>query len=605
MGNTFRKKHPLEHLTKPTGLYPEGTPNWKGAVIAKCIYSGKMAPRFPGVEDESGTVKCECPICFLYYPDHAMNATSCCKQEVCTECVLQVLKPSEPATCPFCNKNGLKFVVKVAAVEQPERFGLSAEQYGRYVQDVRRLKEKGKAAANSESSQANLVTATKKERAEHEEYCAQLNRAAELERQTSPTLKAFNRSVQGRQVPSYSLDSSGAFNRNYRAPPAQGRRSGGGSPRRRGSRRGRVLRGNSASAAATNRQQQLSSTTFDIPGDLAQMLTQGNIEELMMAEAIRRSMAESATSSSEATPGGTVSGTDANTEEDQAVSEENSRKEETPLEKAIRLSLLEANEPEALQSTELSVEDRPAKREDGDHADNEDKKAAADTSIGRKSEVQESVGNIHAKNLEDAKFLSRVEATLEDDCKKGSADSKRSAREVDASTEVKIPTVPPQALAQPPSETFANREEHTGNGATVETSETIAIEEALKQDTSAKLTVQTSTPGDTGAVVGGGSGDEVIAGRKSDEGGEVSESAESTDLDARKPSDAEDSTSGPVKEPDSTPRPEVQATNSAGSKTEELEGSSLEVPGKTLPAREDAEGDTPVVKNDGAVTELE
>lgn len=67
----------------------------------------------------------ECPICFLYYPNH-LNVSRCCVQPICTECFVQIkrLEPhplhenpedkdkkkeedpnlliSEPANCPYC-----------------------------------------------------------------------------------------------------------------------------------------------------------------------------------------------------------------------------------------------------------------------------------------------------------------------------------------------------------------------------------------------------------------------------------------------------------------------------------------------------------------------
>ncbi|KAI8341813.1 hypothetical protein BC941DRAFT_414554 [Chlamydoabsidia padenii] len=47
----------------------------------------------------------ECPICFLYYPPN-INYSRCCDQPICTECFIQIHRPtddpSSPATCPFC-----------------------------------------------------------------------------------------------------------------------------------------------------------------------------------------------------------------------------------------------------------------------------------------------------------------------------------------------------------------------------------------------------------------------------------------------------------------------------------------------------------------------
>ncbi|KNC99067.1 uncharacterized protein SPPG_06016 [Spizellomyces punctatus DAOM BR117] len=46
----------------------------------------------------------ECPICFLYYPAN-VNYSRCCDQPICTECFVQIKRPEatlEPASCPFC-----------------------------------------------------------------------------------------------------------------------------------------------------------------------------------------------------------------------------------------------------------------------------------------------------------------------------------------------------------------------------------------------------------------------------------------------------------------------------------------------------------------------
>ena len=70
----------------------------------------------------------ECPICFLYYPPY-LNKTRCCDQDICSECFVQIKRPdphipehqdpatqstssppdpdaliSEIATCPFCKQ---------------------------------------------------------------------------------------------------------------------------------------------------------------------------------------------------------------------------------------------------------------------------------------------------------------------------------------------------------------------------------------------------------------------------------------------------------------------------------------------------------------------
>ncbi|KAL8293195.1 hypothetical protein RQP46_000889 [Phenoliferia psychrophenolica] len=64
----------------------------------------------------------ECPICFLYYPPNLVH-TRCCDQPICTECFVQIKRAdpttthleSEPAACPFCmepNFGGIYFQEK-------------------------------------------------------------------------------------------------------------------------------------------------------------------------------------------------------------------------------------------------------------------------------------------------------------------------------------------------------------------------------------------------------------------------------------------------------------------------------------------------------------
>lgn len=46
----------------------------------------------------------ECPICFLYYPRNT-NYTRCCDQPICTECFIQIKRTysnPEPTCCPYC-----------------------------------------------------------------------------------------------------------------------------------------------------------------------------------------------------------------------------------------------------------------------------------------------------------------------------------------------------------------------------------------------------------------------------------------------------------------------------------------------------------------------
>uniref|UniRef100_A0A7S1VI32 RING-type domain-containing protein n=2 Tax=Sexangularia sp. CB-2014 TaxID=1486929 RepID=A0A7S1VI32_9EUKA len=64
------------------------------------------------VEEEDAPVAEECPICMLSYTV-GLNLTLCCSKGVCTECFLQI-KPfnARAAPCPFCNRAGLYVVYR-------------------------------------------------------------------------------------------------------------------------------------------------------------------------------------------------------------------------------------------------------------------------------------------------------------------------------------------------------------------------------------------------------------------------------------------------------------------------------------------------------------
>lgn len=70
--------------------------------MRKWIYDGKVAPRYPTLEDPGESAE-ECPICFMSY--QGVNTTKCCGKPLCTECYLQVYPPRTKVVCPFCNSS--------------------------------------------------------------------------------------------------------------------------------------------------------------------------------------------------------------------------------------------------------------------------------------------------------------------------------------------------------------------------------------------------------------------------------------------------------------------------------------------------------------------
>mmetsp|Transcript_21446 Transcript_21446/g.31081 ORF Transcript_21446/g.31081 Transcript_21446/m.31081 type:complete len:497 (+) Transcript_21446:130-1620(+) len=103
MGNSSsrRSKGPeTTDPTTPTGLYESCA--WDQRIVTRMIAEKKIAPRYKGSGVESPDTE-ECPICFLNYK--AVNSASCCRNYICTECYLQVKVPRGISTCPFCSSS--------------------------------------------------------------------------------------------------------------------------------------------------------------------------------------------------------------------------------------------------------------------------------------------------------------------------------------------------------------------------------------------------------------------------------------------------------------------------------------------------------------------
>lgn len=74
---------------KNTGLY-ESCP-WDDRTVKRLVMDKKIAPRCRGVEAVSEEAHVECPICFMGHTH--INRSVCCNKPICTECVLQILRP--------------------------------------------------------------------------------------------------------------------------------------------------------------------------------------------------------------------------------------------------------------------------------------------------------------------------------------------------------------------------------------------------------------------------------------------------------------------------------------------------------------------------------
>jgi hypothetical protein len=77
------------------------TYKWTQEEMTAGISDGRVVPFKPGREDPDGSYREWCPICYLYY--QKLNATQCCQQGICTECVFANIEPDfERSSCPFC-----------------------------------------------------------------------------------------------------------------------------------------------------------------------------------------------------------------------------------------------------------------------------------------------------------------------------------------------------------------------------------------------------------------------------------------------------------------------------------------------------------------------
>ncbi|KAJ8659912.1 hypothetical protein O0I10_004505 [Lichtheimia ornata] len=99
----------------------------------------------------------ECPICFLYYPAN-INYSRCCDQPLCTECFVQIKRPTEtpntPATCPFCMQENFGIIYHPPAWSEKSRNGNNEPTT--LVQEGTRHTTSGVAAAESRPRRATL-----------------------------------------------------------------------------------------------------------------------------------------------------------------------------------------------------------------------------------------------------------------------------------------------------------------------------------------------------------------------------------------------------------------------------------------------------------------
>eukprot|EP00762_Andalucia_godoyi_P000939 ANDGO_03905.mRNA.1 hypothetical protein len=158
MGNSSGKSEgPEKRFNVRTGIYP--TCEWDEKRVSKLILSKKLAPFFPpGDTPDERSV--ECPICCYNYP--SSNKTACCKKWICSECYLQVRKPDPVRSkCPFCNYRKLEVEYRGAKtereIEEEKREEQSlAESQRRQLEEERQRDEQRRSSPEPERRPINL-----------------------------------------------------------------------------------------------------------------------------------------------------------------------------------------------------------------------------------------------------------------------------------------------------------------------------------------------------------------------------------------------------------------------------------------------------------------
>jgi hypothetical protein len=276
-----KKKHPLHHLWEEKGMYPNI--QWSSKDLQTMVLNGNFAPLIPGSDDPipDERILSECPICFLYYSECAVNVASCCSKPMCSQCYcsVQVSPESKPASCPYCTSANFNVAPMVQGVQHPERYGLHERAFARTIQLIQtqslQNEESLAQQQTTESRQTPSGSISVAQRFEQQELMTDLSDLAEVDRITSPTIAPYHLSP--------SSQPSAAPARRPTSPMADMSLGGG---------RGR-MNSNERDAWQRNQLAALLGSTSGA-GRAAQNNSQVRlaIEQMMMEEAIRLSMAD-------------------------------------------------------------------------------------------------------------------------------------------------------------------------------------------------------------------------------------------------------------------------------------------------------------------------
>lgn len=163
----------------PLGLYP--TCAWPQKTLKKLICDKKLAPIFKGVDEETpGSDLDECPICFLLYPN-GLNHARCCRQEICTECFLQLRStPNNTDTsCPYCNRKD--FLVYYSGPKSKAERKSELEDQRKVEEAQKRMREEEIARDKAREAEKLRKAAEEKEKEKEKQESKNEGLAVEIE----------------------------------------------------------------------------------------------------------------------------------------------------------------------------------------------------------------------------------------------------------------------------------------------------------------------------------------------------------------------------------------------------------------------------------------
>jgi hypothetical protein len=101
---------------------------WTPNQVVKAVETGRLSPLDPGTDSPTAPSPVFCEICYRYYMK--INTTSCCRRQICSECIAASLDPPpRPVSCPFCRNKSTSWVPNVRIAGSNE----DSEEYKQYL----------------------------------------------------------------------------------------------------------------------------------------------------------------------------------------------------------------------------------------------------------------------------------------------------------------------------------------------------------------------------------------------------------------------------------------------------------------------------------------